>query len=103
MRAYDLVLVLRAGLSETERKKVPANIKSWLGEAKVDTKELGKKSLAYPIKKEREGIYVLASIVISNGSTIGQDLGKKLRSNEDVLRYLLVRRKATKKNGGKKS
>lgn len=103
MRAYDLVLVLRAGLSETERKKLLENIKSWLGETKVDTKELGKKSLAYPIKKEREGNYVLASLTTSNGNGIGAELEKKLTSSDDVLRHLLVRRKATQKNGSKKS
>lgn len=96
MRAYELVLVLRAEVSEIEKKKVLDEVLKLLGEAKSEIQEWGRKTLAYPIKKEREGIFVLLNISYPNGSSIPADLEKKLLMNEKVLRHLLIRTKDKK-------
>ena len=92
MRAYELVLILKASLSETQQKKLIDTIKQWLKDVKVvEVEEWGKKSLAYPIKKEVSGIFFDWSLEAKE--TIPQDFEKKLLANEDVLRHLLIRRK----------
>ena len=53
MRAYELVLVLRTSLSESQQKKILDSIKSLLkGVKTVKENVLGQKPLSYPIKKE---------------------------------------------------
>lgn len=100
MRSYDLVLVLGTSLAETERKKILEDIETWLGKAEIKSQELGRRILAYPLKKEREGVFVLLKINYQNGTTVPVDLEKKLLMNDNILRHLLVR---GKKNGRKKS
>ncbi len=49
---------------------------------------LGKKFLAYPIQKQTEGVYVLATV--SAEALHVSDIEKRTRVSTDVLRYLLT-------------
>jgi small subunit ribosomal protein S6 len=92
MRTYELVLVLKASLSETQQKKLTDAIKTWLGDAKIaKSDDWGKKPLSYPIKKEVAGVYL--DWHLDTGNSIPQDFEKKLLNNDDILRHLLIRRK----------
>lgn len=92
MRVYELVLVLKSALTETQRKKFVETVKTWLGEVKVKKEdEWGQKPLAYPIKKEIAGFYLLLNL--ETESSIPSDLGKRLLTNENILRHILIRRK----------
>lgn len=91
MRLYELVLVLKSSLSETERKKLIDLIKSWFSDLKFAKEEdWGQKVLAYPIKRELSGSYLCFQL---EGESVSSDLEKRLLSNEQVLRHLLVRKK----------
>lgn len=92
MRVYELVMVLRSSLSEVQRKKLVETVKTWLGEVKVKKEdEWGQKPLSYPIKKEVSGFYLDFLVEASEG--IPADLEKRLLTNENILRHLLLRRK----------
>lgn len=92
MRSYELVLVLKASLSETQQKKLVDTIKGWLKDVKIaKAEEWGQKPLSYRIKKEIAGVYL--DWLLETESVIPPDLEKKLLVNEDVLRHLLIRRK----------
>lgn len=103
MRVYDLVLVLRPTLGVEERKNTLETVKKWLGKATVEIEDLSKKTLAYPIKKEREGLYILLKVNYSNGSALPADIERRLLTDESILRHLLVRGKVEKNYGNKKS
>lgn len=91
MRAYELVLILKSSLSETQQKKIVTTLKSWLKGAKFSKEgELGQKQLSYRIKKQTSGIYFDWNFDIES---IPTDFGKKILENEDILRHLLIRRK----------
>lgn len=92
MRVYELVLVTKATVGEADSKKLIDNIQKWLGDAKIEVDKLGKKVLAYPIKKEREGIYLALKITYDNGTVIPLDFEKKLYMVNEVLRHLLILR-----------
>ena len=49
---------------------------------------LGKKKLAYPIKKTRNGFYVLQNFNLDGVKL--QSLDNKLRSMEPIIRYLII-------------
>ena len=92
MRAYDLVLVLKASLSDTQRKKLVADLKDKLKDAKViKEEEWGQKPLAYKIKRELAGFFHLMQLETENALDTGLD--KRLRDNDNIIRHLLLRTK----------
>lgn len=92
MRVYELVLVLKTSLSEAERKKVVDTLKGWLSSATVTKEDAwGQKALAYPIKKETTGYYLVYSLESEKGMPL--DLEKRILAQENILRHLLVRKK----------
>ena len=92
MRLYELVLVFRPSLSEKERAKLLETIKGWFKEFKITKEEeWGQKPLAYKIKKELAGFYYDLNLEGEQG--LPADFEKRLMENENVLRYLLLRKK----------
>lgn len=89
MRAYKLVLLLKSDIKKEQKEKFFDDVKKWVGKAEKEKVEsLGEKRLAYPIKHERKGEYVLVSF---EADRVDEDFDKKLRINEYVIRHLLVR------------
>lgn len=92
MRSYDLVVVLRPSLKDVERKKLIDGIKTALKGMKVaKEEEWGQKPLAYTIKKEEAGYYLLFKL--ETEETIPAGFEQKLLTNENILRHLLLRTK----------
>lgn len=92
MRTYDLVLVLKTTLSEAQRKKLLDSVKTWLKSVKIEKEaDWGQKVLSYSIKHQPAGYYVAYSL--STEESVPADFEKRLITNEEVLRHLLVRTK----------
>ena len=91
-RVYELALVLRSSLTDTQRKKFLEIVKSWLGSVKISKEEdWGQKPLSYPIKRETTGFYTLLNLESDN--SIPLDLEKKILANDNIIRHLMVRTK----------
>ncbi len=93
MNSYYLTLVLKPDLDEKERKALLDSItKKAVGtEGKIEKEDLwGNKDLAYSIKRQTKGYF--AHFEISADPKITKDLDKSLRLEEDILRYLLIKR-----------
>jgi ribosomal protein S6 len=91
MKTYQLVLVLKTSLTEANRKKFIETVKGYLKGAKfTKEEEWGEKTLAYAIKKEKSGFYLNFLLELAN---IPMDFEKKLTTNENVLRHLVIREK----------
>lgn len=103
MNSYYLTLVLKPDLEDSERKALldsiikkatgvaDKNEKTTSAEAPVVKEDLwGKRSLAYPIKRQTAGYYAHFEIQTDPKDAKGLDKGLKLE--EDVLRYLIIRR-----------
>ncbi len=89
MRDYKLVVILKSDLKKDRRDQILSDVQNWIG--KIDspkTDTLGDRKLAYPIKNARTGEYVVMNF---SAETIPTDVDAKMRMQEDVLRYLLVR------------
>jgi ribosomal protein S6 len=98
MKRYELMVVFRADFPIDDEKKTHAFLTKLTGGAAVtQVSVLGKKRLAYPIKKmgvpgmQKEGVYVLATIE-SDRIQVGT-IEKEASFGNDVLRYLLTARK----------
>lgn len=93
MRKYELTLVLKPKLTKESQKKLLEKIKKTLGKGKILSTELwGKKELAYPIKKEKEGIYLFLELEYK--AEKGGEIERNLRLEESILRHLLISRVA---------
>jgi len=92
MRDYELMVVLSPELDEdgvaTATDRVKTLVTSRGGEV-VDVQAWGRRRLAYPIQKHRDGIYAVAKLKLTPDGT--EPLDRGLRLSEAVLRHLLVR------------
>ena len=92
MRKYELVLVLRPSIKEADRKKLLETVKSFLKDVTFKKEEeWGQKPLAYPIKKEVAGFYILWQFESEAG--VPTDFEQRLIRNDDIIRHLLLRTK----------
>ncbi len=92
MPSYELVFILNANLTEDDSTKLLGKVNDQitkLGGTVTETNPWGKRRLAYPIKKQAEGNYVLEKVQMKQ--TALKELDASLKLTEDVLRYLFVR------------
>jgi len=90
MRKYELVCIIQPDLDETAFNGVIEKVKAWIGDSggnvdKVDA--WGKRRLAYSIRKQRDGLYVLLNFTLPNKATA--ELERNLRFLEPVMRHML--------------
>ena len=92
MRDYELTVVFSPEIAEedmaTEIEKLSQFI-TQKGGVVNEVKRWGRRKLAYPIRHFREGNYALTQFKLQ--PSLAVELERRLRSSEDILRYLLVR------------
>lgn len=91
MPKYELMYILSSAVTDNDVPSISAEVNKFITDAGgtlISTQLQGKKKLAYPIKKTRNGFYIL-SIFNLDGEKI-QGLDGKLRSIESIIRYLVV-------------
>jgi small subunit ribosomal protein S6 len=91
MPQYELMYLLSSAVADDEVPKISEQILKFVGDfGGKDIKEtqLGKKKLAYPIKKTRNGHYVVVNFSI-DGKDVNQ-LDAKIRTQNTIIRYLLI-------------
>ena len=89
---YETMYILRPDIAEEEVTKHIEKYNKTLennGGKVLDSQMRGKRRLAYPINKHREGIYVQLSHQ-GDGQHI-EKIEKAMRLSEDVIRYLTVK------------
>ncbi|MDD5288660.1 MAG: 30S ribosomal protein S6 [Dehalococcoidales bacterium] len=92
LNEYELTVILKPDLSEEKLTATTENIKKFItgkGGVIADTKPWGKRRLAYPIKRAREGNYILLKFTMKPNQN--RELETSLKISEDVLRHLLVK------------
>ena len=92
MPGYELVFILNANLTDDDSVKLLEKVNDQitkLGGTVSETNMWGKRKLAYPIKRQVEGSYVLKKVQME--PTALKELDASLKLTEDVLRYLAVR------------
>lgn len=92
MRKYELVFILKPSLNKTEQQKIIKKMSKIITDlkGKVNKKDVwGKKSMAYPIKKQKEGIYVKFNISLPEDKM--GDWREKIQLEDNIIRHLLIR------------
>ena len=91
MRNYELVCIIQPDLDETAFKGAVERVQGWVTESggSVDKVDVwGRRRLAFPIRKQRDGQYVLMNVSLDPKST--SDLERNIRYLETVLRHMLT-------------
>lgn len=91
MRTYELVCIIHPDLDESAFKGIIEKVSGWVSEAggNVDKVEpWGRRRMAYSIRKQREGQYVLFNISMQPTATAG--LERNIRFQESILRSMLT-------------
>jgi len=91
MRDYELVFVVHPDLDDSTLKEVVERVKGWITSAggQVDNVDMwGKRKLAYPIRKQKEGQYVLLKTKMN--PSFCSELERNLRLQEPVMRFLIA-------------
>jgi small subunit ribosomal protein S6 len=91
MREYELVIIVHPDLEETALNEAITKVQGWITDAGgqvIKTDLWGKRRLAYPIRKQTQGHYVLMNI--SMEPKFGLELERNLRFFEPVIRFLVT-------------
>ncbi len=92
MRHYETLFIVTPDSSEEDLKAVATKIKgvvSGMNGIVASYDEQGKKKLAYSVKKQNKGYYVLMDYVGS--ADIVSELERNMRLDDRVLKYLTVK------------
>lgn len=91
-RTYELMFILRPDMTEEDQDKLVANLEGQVGTAGGTVKSverMGKRRLAYLVRKFQDGIYVL--MVLEGDGAIVKEVERRLRVTEPVIKFITVR------------
>ncbi len=94
MRLYETLYLLRPDLSQEEYGLATKKFRDLIGRYKgqvIREDEWGKRELAYPVQKFREGYYILLTYAAPPGTTF--EIERQMKLDELVLKYNTIKLK----------
>jgi len=91
-RTYELMFIVRPDMADEDLEKLISSLESSVTSASGAVKNIermGKRRLAYMVRKFREGIYILLTIEGTGG--VIHEVERRLRVTEPVIKFLTVR------------
>jgi len=91
MRKYELTVIFPDKAEEAALSKLIDRVSKTIEELKgkvEKTDQWGKKDLCFFIKKQSRGFYVYFQLILDPKKAV--DLEKKLKTDENIIRYLLI-------------
>ena len=92
MYKYEIMFIVKTTKDEATVKETVGSLKSIITDMNgkiVDAKEMGRRDLAYPIKKEISGFYYVLNCEAN--PEIVAEFDRKAGLNENVLRHLIIK------------
>jgi small subunit ribosomal protein S6 len=91
-RTYELMFIVRPDMADEDLDKLISNLESTVTSATGTVKNverMGKRRLAYTVRKFREGIYIL--LTLEGAGAVIHEVERRLRVTEPVIKFLTVR------------
>ena len=91
-RTYELVFIVRPDMAEEDLDKLISTLEtvvSTSGGTVKSVERMGKRRLAYTVRRFHDGVYVLLTVEGSGG--LVHELERRLRVTEPVIKFLSVR------------
>jgi len=92
-RTYEVMFIVRPDIIDEDLDKLIATLEGQVGTAGGTVKtieRMGKRRLAYTVRKFREGIYVLFTVESEAGQIV-REIERRLRVAEPVIKFITVR------------
>ena len=91
-RTYELMFIVRPDMTEEDQDKLISTLQSVVpasGGTVKSVEKMGKRRLAYTVRRFHEGVYVL--LTVEGGGAVMHELERRLRVTEQVIKFLTVR------------
>lgn len=91
MRKYEIIFIAQPDLDEENLNSVIEKIKGWITDDKgevVSVDNWGKKRMAYRIRKQRDGQYILITANMEPASV--KNLSQNMRFVESIMRSMIT-------------
>lgn len=91
-RTYELMFIVRPDMTDEDLDKLISTLQSVVpasGGTVQKVEKMGKRRLAYTVRRFHDGIYVL--MVVEGGGAAIHELERRLRVTEQVIKFLTVR------------
>jgi small subunit ribosomal protein S6 len=91
-RIYELMFIVRPDMTDEDLDKLVSTLGTAVTSANGTVKsveKMGKRRLAYTVRKFHEGVYVL--LTVEGGGGVMHELERRLRVTEPVIKFLTVR------------
>jgi|ERR1700678_705476 small subunit ribosomal protein S6 len=91
-RTYELMFIVRPDMPEEDQDKLISNLETQVGNAGGTVKSverMGKRRLAYVVRKFQDGIYMLMTLEGEGGMV--KEVERRLRVAEPVIKFITVR------------
>ena len=92
-RDYELALIINPEVSENESRSTLERVEQIVvnnGGQVVKVNQWGRRRMAYPIEKHRDGVYVFMDLILTPESVA--EIDRTLKVSEIVLRHMAKRR-----------
>jgi small subunit ribosomal protein S6 len=92
MRKYEIMYIIRPNIEEEAKKALVERFNTILtdnGAETADSKEWGKRRLAYEINDFRDGYYVL--VKTTSEATAIQEFDRLAKISEDIIRHMATK------------
>ncbi|MBE6156091.1 MAG: 30S ribosomal protein S6 [Firmicutes bacterium] len=93
MDRYEIMFIVKNTIEDEAVKKEADTLQGLITSDKgkiIEFKEMGKRKLAYPIKKELTGTYYVMTVSAKH-ETI-KEFDRKVLINENILRHLIIKK-----------
>jgi small subunit ribosomal protein S6 len=91
-RTYEVMFIVRPDMGEEDLEKLVSALESQVstaGGAVKNVERMGKRRLAYMVRRFQEGMYVL--FTVEGGGNAIHEMERRLRVTEPVIKFLTVR------------
>ena len=91
MNKYESVVIIDPAVEEDKVKELSQKFTDIINnDGKVEkVEDLGKKKLAYEVKKNKEGYYVVINVTANNEGI--HEFDRLARINHNIVRYMIVK------------
>ena len=91
MRKYEIIFIAHPDLDEENLNNVVEKVKGWIADDKgevVSVDNWGKKRMAYRIRKQRDGQYILITANMDPAAV--KNLSQNMRFVESIMRSMIT-------------
>ena len=91
-RSYEIMFIVRPDIEEAEIDKIVETFSGYItggGGVVKQTEKMGRRRLAYTVRKFNDGFYVL--LIVDAPASLIHEIERRLRVSEQVIKFITVR------------